>query len=351
MNFIKKRILKLIRRIAGQDTLLEQNNALLQKIESLSDDIKRLARPKRLFISTGYFSTWIASSIARDSNTQYDNYLLITIDRQSKKGNIDWALKCNPDWMCVNTIDHEDYYVSLKTELLENITSQHFHEVFYAHPDLYNLVKNTFISKNFCIYDEGVATRLSDISQNCPFPQKAYYIQPYQIKESKNFILQIKRKTLLRILSEAASLYEIPEVQTKNNILYIMPGIDVNDTTPSQSALYHLNIISYLKKQGFTIWLARHPRVPTLPAYLIEEVQTIPNSLPLIDLFIHKNRKHFSFIVGVYSTILCDSKYLHSIQALQIPLIMTNERQNHFKLFQDRFCKSILDVFPETPLM
>lgn len=113
----------------------------------------RPARRRRLFISTGFYATAIAATLASQDQYLYENYLLITIDRQDAQANIRWAHQMNDSWQAALTIGHVEFYEVNAN--LSNPFHADFDDVYSAHFLTHSLLRRVFPATRYFFYEEG----------------------------------------------------------------------------------------------------------------------------------------------------------------------------------------------------
>jgi hypothetical protein len=277
--------------------------------------------------------------------------LLITIDRQSETENTDWAYKAHPDWFSVETIRHENYYDVAPGQLESTFREIAFFEIYSSHHLMLDFVRSNFRTLRYKMYEEGVATRLTE-SESTPemTGEVLYAVRPNVMLQRTRHLVQIPKEDILAILERNSESYRLSTIDGNNNVLFLMPGVVPNGSPRKDLHDSYVRIFEFLKNKGYEVFVARHPRVPDFPegnrfgpAYVIED------SIPVIDLYIYRNRSNIAMIIGQYSTLLCDSQYLYGIPALQLTGKMDNDLQNRMKIMQDSIVPSVHDFIKDLP--
>lgn len=174
----------------------------------------------QLFISTGFYSTLMASAIA--SKGSYNSYLLITLDRQSADSNIEWAKLVYPEWKGIEIIAHADYYDLRPKYIKHKWKNRYFLRIFSNHPNLINHIDNIFYTLQNKIYDEGLTT-LNEFLENPIYIDLDLYTVNtfFQKWELKNIYL-IGKVDFLSILRRSCMYYDIREISpSEKNIVYV----------------------------------------------------------------------------------------------------------------------------------
>jgi hypothetical protein len=293
---------------------------------------------KRLFISTGFYSTLIASVVAEMSEEIYEDHLLITMDRQSSNSNVLWAHRLH-SWKTVETIDHTDYYI-------ERINYRHsidwFDEVYSPFPEMILVITEAFPSKKYSFYEEGLTSYLQFLEGSYDENFKFYCLHPHVFNDLDSLIsLPISIPKTREKLRSLDRCYRVPLIENNNNIIVIGQGGFPDE---NKNSLIRGEYVKFIKEQsrlGFNIILLGHTRLPA-DKKLIDELENsvetnftyIEHAAPISDLFILKNIQKIRVIAGVYSTLLVNSETVCGIPAVVFDSGYLSERQVKLRAVQ-----------------
>ncbi len=288
---------------------------------------------KRLFISTGFYSTLLAATIAESSSFPfYENYLLITLDRQSAEHNRLWAYRLNANWASVDTTEHTDYYVG-DIKFKYNIVE--FDEVISPFPSMYGAVAQAFPSKKYKYYEEGLTSYQQFLDRSYKDDDIFYSLHPRIFNDTDNlFSVPINVKTVMQKLKLASQCYNTPTLTGNNNVILIGTGGFPEEEKNLAMQHEFSRVIADLSTKGYNVILLDHTRVPVdentfkiiknNPRFNVSKISI---TSPLSDLFLLKNKNKIKFIVGVYSTLLINSKVLFDIESYSMNSDYLSERQ------------------------
>jgi hypothetical protein len=288
---------------------------------------------KRLFISTGFYSSLLASALVDDSTqSYYENHLLITLDRQSPEHNKLWAYRLFANWSSVNTIDHNDYYVG---SIRFNHPIEFFDEVISPFPEMEYAVSQAFRARKYSYYEEGLTSYrqfLDGTHQNDDF---FFCLHPYLFKDNYNFFsLPISKRKVVQKIELVSQCYQTPDLSGDNNVVLIGNGSFPEEEKNIAMRQEYLRVISDLSMKGYNIILLDHTRVPVdaelmnlLDNNLHYNVKKLTISSPLSDVFLNNNKANIKFIIGLYSTLLLNSKMLFGIDSYSMNVDFLSDRQ------------------------
>lgn len=177
-------------------------------------------RPRRLFISTGFFATAMAASIVRQQGRTFDDYLLVTLDRQSAEDNCRWAFQLNDDWAAVRTIGHGQYYERTETCTALPFSDLRFDEVYSPFVEMAEFVQRTFIAQQHHFYEEGLtsylqAMRLAPSDTHSRF----FALAAALMRRADIRTVPIDREEFGRVLRRASQCYRIPRFSDRRNVV------------------------------------------------------------------------------------------------------------------------------------
>jgi len=298
-------------------------------------------RKKRLFISTGFYSTLLAAVLAeRASSDNYDNYLLITLDRQSPEQNMLWAWRLYDAWAAVDTIDHTKYYVG-------DIQFQHpigyFDEVCSPFPVMRGAVAKAFNAAKYSFYEEGLTSYQHFLDRQYCDGDFFYSLHPYLFTECSGLLsLPLPAAKVRDKLVLAQQCYKIPNLSGDNNVIMVATGGFPDELQNIAMRNEYLTCIKRLNSQGFRVCILQHTRVGIEQELLNEikhnpryDIELITLNAPLSDLFILKNRERIKFLVGICSTLLINSSLLYNLNAFSMKANFLNERQSALAAIQN----------------
>jgi hypothetical protein len=288
---------------------------------------------KRLFISTGFYSTLLAATIAESSCFPfYENHLLITLDRQSAEHNRLWAYRLNANWATVDTTDHTDYYVG-DIKFKYNIVE--FDEVISPFPSMHGAVAQAFPAKKYKYYEEGLTSYKQCLDRHYNDDDIFYSLHPHIFNDNENLLsVPINAQCVLKMLEIASQCYITPTLSGKNNVILIGTGGFPEEEKNAAMQDEFLSVIADLSSKGYKIILLDHTRVPVdentfniIKSNPRFNVIKISITSPLSDLFLLHNKDNIKFIVGIYSTLLLNSKLLFDIPSYSLNCDFLGERQ------------------------
>lgn len=285
---------------------------------------------KKLFISTGFYSTLIASVLAQ-SRSDGNDHLIITIDRQSVESNTLWAHRLH-GWKSVISIDHEDYYI-------EKINYKHsvdfFDEVYSPFPEMLTVISNAFPADQYIFYEEGLTSYLQFCTNKYISKAKFHCIHPFIFNQSPELIsLPVSIKTVLEKLKSVENCYKIPEIKGENNVVVIGHGGFPDENKNEILIGEYLETIKEFSQKGMNVILLGHTRFPVSELLLDTLIKSndvnfkyIENDAPLSDLFLLKNLGKIRCISGIYSTLLVNAKCLFGLEVFSFDSMALSDRQ------------------------
>jgi hypothetical protein len=304
-------------RLAQLEKELKAQNALAAAQElAQAKSWKSFQRKRRLFFSDGYFSTLNSSTIIRQNDDDFDNFLLISIDKQNLQENIAFAQHCGFDKSKITTGSVQEVFGEFEKLKEHNI---YWNEIFCPFPCELQKIKKTFYCEKLFCYEEGLETYGQLLQYNKEqivlddFVDAGFYLQPKLIpyhSHAKKLNLEIWKNTLHRM----GSFYPIPEIpHGTKNILYCQSSL--YQGTPEVDKK-NLDVAEKLREKEFHIWCRPHPRYDnSLTTHLREKskqpngnVTFIERSIPLSDIFIAKNYKEITAVIGEHGTALINAK-------------------------------------------
>lgn len=290
---------------------------------------------KKLFISTGYFGTLIASTLAKRFHNS-ENYLLITLDRQDKESNIKWANVLNPNWSKIDIINHKDYYEIDEINFNHIWKNIFFDEVYSNHIENLTLVKKFFYHKKIHVYEEGLATYYAYNKKiNEKFYNKVFFLNKELLISLSEKVVLINPNEFLDILNSAIKYYPIKTLQNKNNVVYLMPGLQPYENNEHYFNFHYKKILE-IKNKKYNVYVSLHPRVNIdFP----DHINVIKN-IPIVDMFLIKNKSNISYIYSQYSTLTTYSEILYEINPIIIETDVKNKYQKELKRVQDLYLTS-----------
>ncbi|WP_175951532.1 hypothetical protein [Burkholderia sp. BCC0405] len=315
---------------AGLDTLSER---LMTSIEN--------PRPKRLFISTGFFSTTIAATIALQSDVRYDDYLLIPVDRQSESHNIQWAYQTNDRWVDVQCVSHSEYYNSDDHCELP-FSNIEFDFLFSPFIEMAQFLSKKFRAKQYHYFEEGITSYLQ-ILRAAPHSQETlfYALSPSLLRNAPLITTPVSGTIFRGIFTRNNASYRVPIFENPRNILILATGAPPDY---SGDPLALLSVYEPMARAmigiGVDVWLHPHPRVPLKDVFGTSElarigVRLIETDAPLVESVIVNNRERILAIVSVYSSLIMHALTLFGIPAFSVHAAPPDEKQAWWKAIQD----------------
>ncbi|MDU6442491.1 MAG: polysialyltransferase family glycosyltransferase [Pantoea sp.] len=293
---------------------------------------------KRLFISTGFYSTLLASVIAGENDLHYEDYLLITIDRQSVDSNRLWANRLHR-WKGIDFVGHEDFYAQ-KINYRHNVNS--FDIVFSPFPEMFLTVSFAFSSEKYQYYEEGLTSYYQFYNDQF-LPGDFYFcLHPYIYNQKYELnSLPIKINKIIEKIEVISRCYRVPLIEGDNNVVIIGHGGFPDENHNLLMIEEYFNIIKDFSTKGFNVILLGHTRF-SVDEKLLDYLKCsneinfkyIEHDSPISDVFLFKNAKNIKILSGVYSTLLVNAKDLYGIEVQPFDSATLSERQFKLKEIQ-----------------
>jgi|GEM_PF-1118401 len=326
----------------------------IHDVASAIKNIGGVGRPKRLFISTGYFATAIAATLASQQGSATDDYLLITIDRQGAEGNTRWAYQMYDRWASVRTVGHDEYYEN--NAGFSNPFNCHFDEVYSSHFHMAGFVGQKFPASRYSFYEEGLTTYSQALNVRVQDNNTRFYALSPKILRTASIVSQpIDVKLLTRLLEKTINCYNIPIFENPRNIVMLAMGFPPHISgNRSHSFEACEPAAKMLRAAGFDVWLKPHPRAPIDDLFgnsslAAAGVRLLETDAPLIEPVILANRQTISAVVSVYSSFLLHSYPLFGIPAFTIRSPVIDRMQAAWKSLQDSTVPDVDMLLGATP--
>lgn len=336
--------------------IVSQNDSL-GKLERQVAVVLATTRPKRrLFISTGYFATTMAATIAGQQNRQFDDYLLITLDRQSDSENRQWAYQLRDEWVDVQTVSHKDYYERTETSPELPFAGVEFEEVYSPFINMAGFVQQHFPARRHEFYEEGLTSYLQALQFAPPDANSRFFaLAPTALRHTNVVSAPIDYTEFAKVLRRSAQCCRIPRLCGERNVIIVASGAPPDAGLPSLATLDPYNeLTAVLVHKGYTVWVKDHPRVPLKNVFAASKLaqlgaQLLETDAPLLETFISTNGSSIAAIVSVYSSILVHSYGLFGIPAFSLrsePISLTQQR---WKDVQDAIVPDIAELLNAHP--
>ena len=298
-------------------------------------------KKKRLFISTGFYSTLLAAALADSAlSGEYDNHLLITLDRQSSGQNILWAWRLFDRWASVDTIDHTHYYVG---DIQYEHSVSHFDEVCSPFPVMRGAVSKAFNASKYTFYEEGLTSYQHFLEQQYEQNDFFYSLHPYLFTGCPGLLsLPLPVAKVKEKLQLASQCYPTPVLTGDNNVIMVVTGGFPDELKENAIRNEYLRVIAELSSQGLQVCLLQHTRVQIDEILLAElknsylyNVEFININAPITDIFLCNNSHRIKFLVGICSTLLVNSELLFNLKSFSMEADFLNERQQTLAKIQN----------------
>ncbi|CAB3758206.1 MULTISPECIES: polysialyltransferase family glycosyltransferase [Burkholderia] len=298
-------------------------------------------RPKRLFISTGFFSTAIAATIALQGDACYDDYLLVPIDRQSESDNIQWAYQANDSWIDVKCIPHSEYYNHNNDSKLP-FSEIEFDSIFSPFIEMTGFIEENFHAKKHHYFEEGITSYLQVLRETKNLQDTLFYaLSPSLLRNSSVITPPVSGAIFREIFIRNNASYRVPIFENPRNILILATGAPPDHTGDPLAALSaYVPIAQAMINAGVDVWLHPHPRVSLGDTFGTSElaragVRLIETDAPLVESVIVNNREKISAIVSIYSSLTVHALTLFGIPAFSVHAAPPDEKQAWWKAIQD----------------
>lgn len=332
-----------------------------QAIAALADDLERMraaGRPKRLFISTGYFATAMAACITTQQDPDYDNYLLITLDREDARSNTQWAYSVYDGWAGVVTVPHTDYYERTDDSPELPFALYEFDVVFSPFPRMQTFVEQHFRAADYRHYEEGLASYLELLNADPANVKTRFYaLSPTIVRDAPGIPVPIDAETFKTICVRNATSYRIPLLKSSRNVILIAAGLprDVQ-ADPIETLAPYNSLVRALVDKHFDVWIKPHPRVAVETVFAQSELARLGAKLletdaPLIECVLARNQDKIAAIASAYSSTLMHALNVFDIPAFTVDLPPSDANRYMWKHLQDAAlpnAKLLLDAQPET---
>ncbi|WP_162950159.1 polysialyltransferase family glycosyltransferase [Rhizobium jaguaris] len=317
-------------------------------------NIPGVVRPKRLFISTGYFATAVAATLASQQGSGTDDYLLITIDRQGAEGNTRWAYQMYDRWASVRTVGHDAYYEN--NAGFSNPFNCSFDEVYSSHFHMAGFVGQKFPASRYAFFEEGLTTYSQALSVRVQDNNTRFYALSPKLARDASIVSQpVDVKLLTQLLEKSINCYSIPIFENPHNIVMLAMGFPPH-VPNSRSLSFEAcePAAKMLRAAGFDVWLKPHPRAPIDDLFgksslAAAGVRLLETDAPLIEPVILANRPTISAVVSVYSSFLVHSYPLFGIPAFTIRSPVIDRLQAAWKSLQDSSVPDVDMLLGATP--
>lgn len=334
---------------------LNEQSATSEVEQQIANTMAAL-RPKRLFISTGFFATAMAATIACQQSRKFDDYLLVTIDRQSKAGNRQWAHQLGNEWIDVQTADHEQYYDGIEAPLALPFAGMQFDEVYSPFIEMAEFVEQAFAARRYHFYEEGLTSYLQALRFAPPREDSRFFaLAPTAIRRASVSTSPIDSTVFLQVMQRATQCYRIPRFTGRRNVIVVTSGAPPAECPNPLAMLDPYNeLAASLLAKGYTIWVKGHPRVPLKEAFPQSKlaqmgVRLLETDAPLIETVIACNPQSIAAIVSVYSSILVHAFALFGIPAFSLHAEQVSAGQTWWKGVQDAIVPDAAELSNAAP--
>jgi hypothetical protein len=343
-----------ISRILKRFDLNEQSVA--SKLEQQIANAMTVLRPKRLFISTGFFATAMAATIARQQGRKFDDYLLVTIDRQSRAGNRQWAYQLGDEWIDVQTVDHEQYYTRTETSLALPFADIQFDEIYSPFIEMAEFVEHAFAARRYHFYEEGLTSYLQALRFAPPREDSRFFaLAPTATRHASVSTSPIDSTVFMHAVKRAAQCYRIPRFTGRRNIIVVTSGAPPAECPNPFAMLDAYNeLAASLLAKGYAVWVKDHPRVPLKEAFQQSKLaqmgaRLLETDAPLLETVIACNPQSIAAIVSVYSSILVHAFTLFGIPAFSLHAEQVSTDQAWWKSIQDAIVPDAAELSSAAP--
>ncbi|MFD1557820.1 polysialyltransferase family glycosyltransferase [Paraburkholderia silviterrae] len=335
---------------------LSSQNDSLGKLEQHVSVVLGTLRPKRLFISTGYFATTMAATISGQQHRQFDDYLLITLDRQSAAANRQWAYQLKDEWASVQTVSHEDYYERTEASPELPFAGIEFEEIYSPFIEMAGFVEQHFAAGRHQFYEEGLTSYLQALRFAPPDENSRFFaLAPTALRQANVVSAPIDYTVFAQVLRRSAQCYRIPRLSGERNVIIVTSGAPPNESADPLTVLDPYNeLAATLLSKGYTVWVKDHPRVPLKDIFATSILaqlgaQLLETDAPLLETVISCNRASIAAIVSVYSSILVHSFWLFGIPAFSLRTEPIGITQQWWKDVQDAIVPDIAELMNSAP--
>ncbi|AYC99680.1 polysialyltransferase family glycosyltransferase [Neorhizobium sp. NCHU2750] len=325
-------------------TIDTQRQAMSQLVEIVSTVVAAAVAPRRrqrLFISTGYFATAVAATVLQQLDDDYDNHLLIVLDRQDPLINRRWAYQMFSNWASVRTATHVEYYVN-KAEF-QNPFGIDFNEVYSPDITVINFVRAKFKAERYHFFEEGLSTydHIKRLTVDWP-DVLTYLLLPEVVRGHRATPIAIDPVRFRETIGKAGRYYRMPTFEKPRNVILLATGVPVYAADKRhQSFAFFDEAVAQLKAEGYQdIWLKPHPRVEIRDIYpssnlAAQGVRLLESDVPLVEAIVEQNRDRIDLIISLYSSFSVYSEPLFGIRSRRVEGAMIDAYQRDLKSIQD----------------
>jgi hypothetical protein len=293
---------------------------------------------KNLFISTGYFATFSSSIILdlhKSQKRRYKkNYLLIVISKEFSSDDefkieatkqISFA-KVVGDWHKIEVVAEQNFPLSVydnknyDSELVKSLfngdlSKMSFFEIYISSLNILPKLSKIISFSKANIFDEGIGThfQLQNADSLSSF-SNFYKIIPLQIKKLNS--INLPKNLLYKKLKKLNKIYKTPKITALTSVFAISSFYFIISEKTKLIAFYK-NYISDLVASGENIKIKLHPR-NNIEDFLDFETNLLYENIPLLDMYLIKNRKYIKSLLSMSSSILFMAKYIYKIQSVFI---------------------------------
>lgn len=301
-----------------------------------------------LFISTGYFATFTSSIILDFQKSKKmrnkNNYLLIIISKEfSNDEEFDTEVKSQIHfarsvgiWHKIDVVKEQDFPLSVYNtknyddnliKLLFNgdLINKSFFEVYVSSLNILSKLSIIFSKSN--IIDEGIGTYLQlQTAKNLKEFSNFYKIIPLDNINKINNI-DLPKLLLYKKLKKLNRIYKTPKITEKTSFVAISSFYFIVDEKSKLIESYK-SYISDLVKNGENVKIKLHPR-NNKNDFLDFKNNLLEINIPLLDMYLIKNRKYIKTLFSMNSSILFMAKYVYNIPTKFIETDVKDEYTNN----------------------
>ncbi|WLE60157.1 hypothetical protein GIY62_05720 [Burkholderia plantarii] len=311
-------------------------------------------RPRRLFISTGFFATAMAAAIVRQQGRVFDDYLLVTLDRQSGEDNCRWAFQLNDDWAAVRTVGHSEYYERTETCASLLFSDLRFDEVYSPFVEMAEFVQRTFVARRHHFYEEGLTSYLQAMRLRSPDRHSRFFALSAALMPHTDIgTSPIDREEFGRVLRRGAQCYRIPSFFDRRNVVIAAGGVPLGESEhPHAMFDPYDELAGKLIEKGYVVWLKGHPRRPRealqgafQTSRLAQRgVRLLESDAPLLEIVLACNPHSIAAIVSVYSSVLVHAFTLFGIPAFSLHAGPVSASSARWKNIQDAIVPDVAEL-------
>ncbi|MDR0485052.1 MAG: alpha-2,8-polysialyltransferase family protein [Alphaproteobacteria bacterium] len=282
---------------------------------------------KNLFISTGYFSTLTAGLVAFCLPQQKrKNYLVIIVSKefswnneiQQEINNQIFFAKKVAKWHKIIAIKEEDFplstynYNNYNDIIVKSLGTNNFFEVYVSSLNIADKLNRIISFKRISIIDEGIGTYLQikeygDLSKFHTF----YNFLPVALASKNIHNVSIPKNLLYKKLHKLNKIYKTPSINFKTYIIAISSFYFIKNEKKQLIHTYK-EYINNLSQKNIEVKIKLHPR-NSLDDFIDFKDKILDTNLPLLDMYLLKNKKYIEGLYSMGSSILFMSKYIYKI--------------------------------------